>query len=222
MVIGQKILSDLHLAWSVSAKILTKYTPYLDQDGKAWNVFCEFMFWSVCYIFRDLVISNILIIDHVMRRFSHIYYINTAWHFSIQNKLQRISPCIFVFKWALIWTCKFVIWNGYWPELFQLSYRGCRNPLEYTVYPKKYAHGFCFAVLCCGCTLTDFPISIRFTSLALWQSNDCPSASKATQMNMDKYCKWIHYERLHTHNKAKHNKTVCIFLGIYCSWWLRV
>ena len=88
----------------------------------------------------------------------------------------------------------------------------------HTVYPKKYAHGFCFAVLCCGYTLTDFPISIRLTSLALWQSNDCPSASKATLMNMDKYFMWIHYERLHNHNKAKHNKTVCIFLGIYCMW----
>ena len=90
--------------------------------------------------------------------------------------------------------------------------------LEYicTVYPKKYAHGFCFAVLCCGYTLTDFPISIRLTSLALWQSNDCPSASKATLMNMDKYFMWTHYERLHNHNKAKHNKTLCIFLGIYC------
>ena len=87
-----------------------------------------------------------------------------------------------------------------------------------TVYPKKYAHGFCFAVLCCGYTLTGFPISIRLTSLALWQSNDCPSASKATLMNMDKYFMWIHYERLHNHNKAKHNKTVCIFLGIYCRY----
>ena len=85
-----------------------------------------------------------------------------------------------------------------------------------TIYPKKYSHGFCFAVLCCGSTLTDFPISIRLTSLALWQSNDCPSASKATLMNMDKYFMWIHYERLYNHNKAKHNKTVCIFLGIYC------
>ena len=97
-----------------------------------------------------------------------------------------------------------------------------------TVYPKKYAHGFCFAVLCCGYTLTDFPISIRLTSLARWQSNDCPSASKATLMDMDKYFMWIHYERLHNHIKAKHNKTVCIFLGIYCTnvnisatmiWW---
>ena len=88
----------------------------------------------------------------------------------------------------------------------------------HTVYPKENAHGFCFAVLCCGYTLTDFPISIRLTSLALWQSNDCHSASKATLMNMDKYFMWIHYERLHNHNKAKHNKTVCIFLGIYCIW----
>ena len=89
--------------------------------------------------------------------------------------------------------------------------------VQHTVYPKKYAHGLCFAVLCCGNTLTDFPISIRLISLALWQSNDCPSASKVTLMNMDKYFMWIHYERLHNHNKSKHNKTVCIFLGIYCT-----
>ena len=35
---------------------------------------------------------------------------------------------------------------------------------------------------------------------------------------MDKYFMWIHYEQLHNHNKAKHNKTVCIFLGIYCNY----
>ena len=95
-------------------------------------------------------------------------------------------------------------------------YEQCLQIPTATVYPKKYAHGFCFAVLCCGYTLTDFPISIRLTSLALWQSNDCPSASKATLMNIDKYFMWIHYERLHNHSKAKHNKTECIFLGIYC------
>ena len=100
-----------------------------------------------------------------------------------------------------------------WMEIAVTAYTG---PTAHTVYPKKYAHGFCFAVLCCGYTLTDFPISIRLTSLALWQSNDCPSASKATLMNKDKYFMWIHYERLHNYNKAKHIKTVCIFLGIYC------
>ena len=44
--------------------------------------------------------------------------------------------------------------------------RQIRNIIMLTVYPKKYAHGFCFAVLCCGYTLTDFPISMRLTSLA--------------------------------------------------------
>ena len=82
-------------------------------------------------------------------------------------------------------------------------YQTALKHIQCTVYPKKYAHGFCFAVLCCGYTLTDFPISIRLTSLALWQSNDCPSASKATLMNMDKYFMWIHYERLHNHKKSK-------------------
>ena len=95
------------------------------------------------------------------------------------------------------------------------NYSSALHTRLHTVYPKKYAHGFCFALLCCCYTLTDFPISIRLTSLALWQSNDCPSTSKATLMNMDTYFMWIHYERLHNHNKAKQNKTVCIFLGIY-------
>ena len=109
---------------------------------------------------------------------------------------------------------------GKWPKTwFGIQYTTLTHYcMPIAAYPKKYAHGFCFAVLCCGYTLTDFPISIRLTSLALWQSNDCPSASKATLMNMDKYFMWIHYERLHNHNKAKHNKTVCIFLGIYCRY----
>ena len=108
--------------------------------------------------------------------------------------------------------------NPYHSDIVSVSDVNLWSDGIYTVYPKKYAHGFCFAVLCCGYTLTDFPISIRLTSLALCQSNDCPSASKATLMNMDKYFMWIHYERLHNHNKAKHNKTVFIFLRIYCTY----
>ena len=126
--------------------------------------------------------------------------------------------------WRLFWIAcpryfrpQYVMFPSYlYVDLIPISIGQLQELIVYTVYPKKYAQGFCFAVLCCGYTLTDFPISIRLTSLALWQSNDCPSASKATLMNMDEYFMWIHYERLHNHNKAKHNKTVCIFLGIYC------
>ena len=56
--------------------------------------------------------------------------------------------------------------------IIEYLFHHCCLGWSFTVYPKKYAHGFCFAVICCGNTLTDFPISIRLTSLALWQSND--------------------------------------------------
>ena len=132
----------------------------------------------------------------------------------IMYRFWHCNPCISYRIHAFHDTILLVCWLQ--AMLYNKSTYGSQMDDSCTVYPKKYAHGFCFAVLCCGYTLTDFPISIRLTSLALWQSNDCPSASKATLMNMDKYFMWIHYERFHNHNKAKHNKTVCIFLGIYC------
>ena len=73
-----------------------------------------------------------------------------------------------------------------------------------------------FALLC-FVVLIHWLISPYPSGISPYQSNDCPSASKATLMNMDSYFMWIHYERLHNHNKAKHNKTVYIFLGIYCT-----
>ena len=142
---------------------------------------------------------------HVTLRTSTRFW-NCCWflrHFLSTLPFDVFEECMVVFDMAIF---------GNSTNDFTLC-----SMVTHTVYPKKYAHGFCFAVLCCGYTLTDFPISIRLTSLALWQSNDCPSASKATLMNMDKYFMWIHYGRLHNHNKAKHNKTVCIFLGIYCT-----
>ena len=56
-------------------------------------------------------------------------------------------------------------WHSFiwaWLRMYRFSYN---HFPQGTVYPKKYAHGFCFAVLCCGYTLTDFPISI---SLLYW------------------------------------------------------
>ena len=96
--------------------------------------------------------------------------------------------------------------------IFMYPFLLSQYPVRYSI-PQEICTRF---LLCCALLwlyIDCFPISIRLTLLALWQSNDCPSASKATLMNMDKYFMWIHYERLHTHNK-----TVCIFLGIYCSY----
>ena len=80
----------------------------------------------------------------------------------------------------VVWKMAAILFRTQWVNLL-ISFAE-RSPIWYssiwifnccirycsTVYPKKYAHGFCFAVLCCGYTLTHFPISIRLTSLALW------------------------------------------------------
>ena len=163
--------------------------------------------------------TEILILDWM--NFILFYYdINVLCtycvHWCITTNLKTLYIVIFYRM-----NCKWV-WHDMFMKTFKVLYILVLRLTALTVYPKKYAHGFCFAVLCCGYTLTDIPISIRLTSLALWQSNDCPSASKATLMNMDKYFMWIYYERLHNHNKAKHNKTVCIFLGIYCKIYMHI
>ena len=87
---------------------------------------------------------------------------------------------------------------------------------QFTVYPKKYAHGFCWL---CFVVVIHWLIFPYPSGLLHWHCGNriLPSASKATLMNMGKYFMWMHYERLHNHNKTKHNKTVCIFLWIYCS-----
>ena len=147
------------------------------------------------------------------------HHLNQCWNivsWTLRNKLQwNLNHNLYIFIQENAF--QNVVWKMVANVLISWWHKTVVEHTAYTVYPKKYAHGFCFAVLCYGYTLTDFPISIRLTSLALWQSNDCPSASKATLMNMDKYFMWIHYEWLHNHNKAKHNKTACIFLGIYCT-----
>ena len=82
-----------------------------------------------------------------------------------------------------------------------------------TVYPKEYAHGFCFAVLCCGYTMTDFPISIRLTSLALWQSNDCPvPAKRPWWIWINTSCEFIMNDCITT-TKQSTTKPCASFLG---------
>ena len=138
---------------------------------------------------------------------------NLWW--TITSKLGRVSYCslVLIYRYHR-WKCMRILFPC--PKFFSV-----KGPLliisPIIQYIPRNMHTV-FALLCFVVVIhwLIFPISIRLTSLALWQSNDCPSASKANLMNMDKYFMWIHYERLHNHNKAKHSKTVCIFLGIYC------
>ena len=124
-----------------------------------------------------------------------------------------------------IWLCHCLLWkttynailvylnDQHWYHVMFYTHR-CH---AYIQYIPRNMHTV-FALLC-------FVVVIHWlifpypSGLLHWHCGNlaiAPSASKATLMNMDKYFMWIHYERLHNHNNAKHNKTVCIFLGIYC------
>ena len=142
--------------------------------------------------------------NYVMQRLWEVSFSELCWLTNIHIKPKASLPVSIHPKWSISARIFLIIANTQNNEVYNYS------------ISQEICTPFCFAVLCCGYTLTDFSISMRLTSLALWQSNDCSNASKATLMNMDKNIMWIHYERLPNHNKAKHNKTVCIFLGIYC------
>ena len=72
------------------------------------------------------------------------------------------------------WLSVALCWNNvhnssnkdFWAEHRIITIISLYNHMSCTVYPKKHAHGFCFAALCCGYTLTDFPISIRLTDIS--------------------------------------------------------
>ena len=135
-------------------------------------------------------------------------------------KVSSVIPVEFVVWWPFTKTEMLSFWRNFTTgftecchfgsDMSEISskWRNFRSNVDVvnTVYPKKYAHGFCFAVLCCGYTLTDFPISTRLTSLALWQSNDCPSAGKATLMNMDTSCEIIMNDYITTTKQSTKNR----------------
>ena len=169
------------------------------NSSVALNILTKFIIWEIYPYHNFSMARNISsILKWTVMVYDSPY---TPWDSSPRNgpfnalSVSHISSnAIFMWKWVPKPVYYGVPYDSRWMDLYPFadlmtSWTPC------TVYPKKYAHGFCFAVLCCGYTLTDFPISIRLTSLALWQSNDCPSASKATLMNTDKYFMWINYER---------------------------
>ena len=222
--------SRLHLWWYISPWLHSSLTANDDYNAffiaiyRALKPYSErelqhdhsnlFLSPHFCKQSRNEVVDLIMLQHLGTLKYNLFFLALTFLSLNMLNLILLSAVCCHSLTVSFIITYS---WYTTWHDNSKLSYMLLKSLCWSTVYPKKYAHGFCFAVLPCGYTLTDFPISIRLTSLALWQSNDCPSASKATLMNMDKHFMWIHYEQLHNHNKAKHNKTMCIFLGIYCN-----
>ena len=88
-----------------------------------------------------------------------------------------------------------------------------------TVYPKKYAHGFvvlCFVVVMQSFIMTSHEVIIHIHQGCFAGTGAIVRLPQCQWSKPDGYGKISQCITTTKHSKAK---TVCIFLGIYCTWW---
>ena len=91
-----------------------------------------------------------------------------------------------------------------------------------TVYPKKYAHGFvvlCFVVVMQSFIMNSHEVFIHIHQGCFAGTGAIVRLPQCQWSKPDGYGKISQCITTTKHSKAK---TVCIFLGIYCRWNLRV
>ena len=89
-------------------------------------------------------------------------------------------------------------------------------PLERTVYPKKYAHGFvvhCFVVVMQSFIMNSHEVFIHIHQGCVAGTGAIVRLPQCQWSKPDGYGKISQCKTTTKHSKAK---TVCIFLGIYC------
>ena len=89
---------------------------------------------------------------------------------------------------------------------------------EFTVYPKKYAHGFvvlCFVVVMQSFTMNSHEVFIHIHQGCFAGTGAIVRLPQCQWSKPDGYGKISQCITTTKHSKAK---TVCIFLGIYCSY----
>ena len=94
------------------------------------------------------------------------------------------------------------------------------NQYVYTVYPKKYAHSF--VVLCFVVVMQSFIMNSHEVFIHIHQG--CFAGTGAiVRLPQCQWSKPDGYGKISqcitTTTKHSKAKTVCIFLGIYCTWW---
>ena len=92
----------------------------------------------------------------------------------------------------------------------------CTDPALYTVYPKKYAHGFvvlCFVVVMQSLIMNSHEVFIHIHQGCFAGTGAIVRLPQCQWSKPDGYGKISQCITTTKHSKAK---TVCIFLGIYC------
>ena len=99
-----------------------------------------------------------------------------------------------------------VYWCNYWS-------------MPYTVYPKKYAHGFvvlCFVVVMQSFIMNSHEVFIHIHQGCFAGTGAIVRLPQCQWSKLDGYGKISQCITTTKHSKAK---TVCIFLGIYCTFY---
>ena len=81
-------------------------------------------------------------------------------------------------------------------------------------YSTKIMH-LVFVLLHCVVDLLTHILQVYFTATGAIISYDCPSASEITLKDLVEYIIIMNFKNIN-HKKGKHNKTMCIFDGLYC------
>ena len=98
-------------------------------------------------------------------------------------------------------------------------YRLCISSILPTVYPKKYAHGFvvlCFVVVMQSFIMNSNEVFIHIHQGCFAGTGAIVRLPQCQWSKPDGYGKISQCITTTKHSKAK---TVCIFLGIYCTYW---
>ena len=103
-------------------------------------------------------------------------------------------------------------------KLWWIGYkRGSQHTCMYTVYPKKYAHGFvvlCFVVVMQSFIMNSHEVFIHIHQGCFAGTGAIVRLPQCQWSKPDGYGKISQCVTTTKHSKAK---TVCIFLGIYCT-----
>ena len=104
------------------------------------------------------------------------------------------------------------LWSMWWPRVATLHHVGC------TVYPKKYAHGFvvlCFVVVMQSFIMNSHEVFIPIHQGCFAGTGAIVRLPQCQWSKPDGYGKISQCLTTTKHSKAQ---TVCIFLGIYCTY----
>ena len=158
------------------------------------------MFQWTLDIFRTKLYTHLLsymwdnythVIKTIKKRISHSRWRPGSWHLQLISRQASYQP---TFAWQF------------------------GTPGNDTVYPKKYAHGFvvlCFVVVMQSLIMNSHEVFIHIHQGCFAGTGAIVRLPQCQWSKPDGYGKISQSITTTKHSKAK---TVCIFLGIYCTW----